>query len=94
MNGTIQLGISTVMAGEIVPTVDGFQSVVVADSVCLTPFVEGVEKPAYYMTPEQAQALAVGLCTAAGQLINAEVDDAGKPTSLVHRLRRISGATS
>lgn len=80
------------MTGQILQDFEGEEHVAMADMVVLIPYIDGRQgKQHFSMTPEQAQALALALSTAAGQLISAEVDDAGKPTGLAHRIRRLAG---
>lgn len=69
---------------------NGAEQIAPEDIVILTTIVGGAPVHQVRMTPEQALAVARELTTSASALINAEVDDAGKPTNLLHRLRRLS----
>lgn len=93
MSENVQLGVSTVMAGEILPTLDGGETIAMVDAVVLIPSIDGVPRGNYTMTPEQAMAIASAIASAAGHLINQEVDDHGKPTTLRHRLSRLAPGT-
>lgn len=88
---TTQLGISTVMTGELLEDVNtGEQQVAMVDMVLLTVNTGGEQTNSLQMTPEQAMAVARGLSAAVGRLINAEIDDQGKPTGLLHRIHRLN----
>lgn len=88
---TTQLGISTVMTGELLEDVNtGAEAVALTDMVLLTVNQDGDVVNSYQMTPEQAMAVARGLSAAVGRLINAEIDDQGKPTGLLHRIHRLN----
>lgn len=88
MTEHVQLGISTVMTGQILQSGAG-ETVAIADLVCLVPYIDGEQQRNFHMTPEQAMAIARALATAAGQLVHAEVDDNGAPLTPLARLTRL-----
>lgn len=82
-----QLGISTVMAGQVLADQDtGAQTIAPADLILLTVTHDGVQAASYQMTPAQAMAVGRALASACGKLINAEIDDTGAPLSPLTRL--------
>lgn len=89
MTDQVQLGVSTVMAGEILTRGDGGEVVVPDDLVQLAAYLDGTLHGTYEMTAEQALTLAEALRKAAVKLINAEVTDSGKSTGLLHRMTRL-----
>lgn len=89
MSEEVQLSVMGAQFGQLLRDVDGNETVAMEDMVVLVPFVNGVQQVPYNMTPEQAITIAQALAAKAGELINAEVDDRGKPTGLIHRLRRL-----
>lgn len=85
-----QLGVSTVMAGEILTDLDsGAQTVAMEDAVLLVAFTDGTQDGSWPLTPSQAMSLAKGLSSACGTLINREVDDTGAPLTWWDRLTRL-----
>jgi len=86
-----QVGISTVMAGEILKHTDGSgESVALADMVLLTLTRDGEQIAAMQMTIQEAFAVAQGLSGAAGRLIDAQIGDDGKPLPLLQRLAQVT----
>lgn len=82
--------IETIQAGQLCRAFDGTQTVAIADSVQIS-LRDGERVLASGLcTPEQAMVLAGSIAKAAGHLISQERDDAGKPTSFLHRLRRLN----
>lgn len=86
MGDNVQLGVSTVMTGEVLQSFDGGEGIAMADMVVLIPYINGEQKGNYSMTPEQTMVLARALASAAGSLINREVDDNGAPLSPLAKL--------
>ena len=89
MSEEVKLGVTTAQFGQILRDMDGAETVADHDMVILVPYINGEQRGSYNMTPEQAILIAQALAAKAGELINKEVDDQGKPTGLVHRLRRL-----
>ena len=82
--------VKTVMAGQVI-TVRGVETVSIRDSVILSVILDGHSGATGYLSPGQALETARALSAAAGTLVNAERDDAGKPLSLLARLARLRG---
>lgn len=85
----VAFALSAVQAGQTV-MVDGVESLAIKDEVILTVVVNGTPSRSFRMTPEEALQVGAGLGQMAGKLINAEVDDNGRPTGFIHRLSRIN----
>ena len=94
MTEEVQLAVTTAQFGELLRDMDGAETVAAHDMVILIPIVNGEHQRSLEMTPEQALAVATILTDSAVSLLNAEVDDDGKPLSLLSRLQRIRHSTT
>lgn len=90
MGDNVQLGVSTVMTGEVLQSFDGGEGIAMADMVVLIPYINGEQKGNYSMTPEQTMVLARALAAAAGSLINREIGDDGQPLNWWERLTKLN----
>ena len=70
---------------------DGESGIAPADLVLLTPLVDGERQDTYHLTPEQAIQFAKEVTRMAVSIINAQVGDDGKPTTLATRLGILRG---
>lgn len=87
----VQLRVSPVMTGQPLVYQDGSgrQTVAPADLVFLAAHRDGKQLTAYQMTPAQAMSVARALATAAGHIINAEIDDDGRALSPLAKLHKL-----
>ena len=85
------LGISIVQFGEPITSADGEELIAPADLVLVAKvFDDGTRHSLFQLTPDQALTLGRALTKAGMQLINAEVDDNGRPVPLLTRLSRLA----
>lgn len=91
MTGQTGFQIQEVMFGQPIIDREGRQSIATADHIQLTLVCDGAILASGLLSPEQGIVLAKAIQSSARTLINAEVDDDGRPTSFSHRLRRLTG---
>lgn len=90
-----QLGISTVMAGQILEDVHtGAETVATADLVLFSILTDGEQTACCQMSADQALAVAAALTQAAGKLIKLEITDDGHPLSFAARMARLNKGLS
>lgn len=85
---TAHIGIETVMTGELYTGSDGSERLAAQDMVRI---ISPSHARTIELTPAQAMTMGVALSQSAGRLINAQVDDNGRPLSFLTRLARLRG---